>query len=328
MSRSPELTVVVPMRNAGATIGRVIEAILSTPSANFEVIAVDDASSDDSVARVEALRNPDVRVLRMDRPAGAGVARNHGFAEASGTYTLFFDADDDIHPSALRRAIDALDETNADLAFLPYRYRRGTSTEYEGMNSYDQTVWSHYLGEPLATTAHVGRVAILAEVPRLLGFSNYPWNKVIRTDPYRTGGLTFGRTPVHNDILGHWHMLLEARTMVLLDEPLCTHIVTDIGNNLTNESSEIRLTLFDALDETYSFLDARPTLRNRYSHHYWDFALRVAGWAAGRIDAEHTPEFNVRLQQHLLRVNLVDFARIRRQRDPALANRMLRNALI
>ena len=150
---------------------------------------------------------------------------------------------------------------------------------------------------------------------------------MVRTARYRRTGLTFGTTPVHNDILGHWQMLLDAGSLVLVDDPLCTHVVTEDGNHLTNQSSDIRLTLFDALDETYSFLAGRPELRNRYSHHYWDFALRVTGWAAQRIDAEHMPEFHVRLQRHLLRMNLVDFARIRRHRDPALANRIVRRVL-
>ena len=51
----------------------------------------------------------------------------------------------------------------------------------------------------------------LGDVPRLLGFSNYPWNKVVRTDHYRHTGLRYGSTPVHNDILGHWLTLLDAR---------------------------------------------------------------------------------------------------------------------
>jgi len=333
MSRPVELSVVVPMHNAGATVGRVVESLVTIPSQQIEVIAVDDASTDDSVDRVERLGHRDVQVLRLTRRVGAGVARNHGFVQAAGTYTLFFDADDELHPGALSGALSALHDTGADLAFLPYRYRRGYSSprpstgEFEGMNSYDQSVWAQYLVEAAPSVVHRRRLATLAEVPRLLGFSNYPWNKVIRTERYRQAGLAFGATPVHNDILGHWQTLLAARTLVLLDDPLCTHIVTDEGNNLTNESSAARLSLFDALDETYTFLESRPALRNRYSHHYWDFVLRVAGWAAQRIDAEHTSELSLRLQQHLLRVNLVDFTRIRQQRNPALANRMLRHTL-
>ena len=128
-------------------------------------------------------------------------------------------------------------------------------------------------------------VTRLDDVPRLLGFSNYPWNKVARTDHYRHTGLRYGSTPVHNDILGHWLTLLDAGSILLIDQPLCTHIVNEGGRNLTNRESRARLSLLDALEETYSALEARPAKRNRFSHHYWDFALRVAGLGDGAHDA-------------------------------------------
>ena len=62
--------------------------------------------------------------------------------------------------------------------------------------------------------------------------------------------------------------------------------------NLTNRESRARLSLIDALEETYTALEARPEKRNRFSHHYWDFVLRVAAWATGRMTPEVLDEFN------------------------------------
>ena len=89
------------------------------------------------------------------------------------------------------------------------------------------------------------------EVPQLLGFTNYPWNKIARTDHYRRTGLRYGATQVHNDVLGHWLTLVDAETILLIDQPLCTHIVGEGGRNLTNRESRARLSLIDALDETW-----------------------------------------------------------------------------
>ena len=83
-------------------------------------------------------------VERFTTNRGAGVARNHGFERATGRYTLFFDADDEIHPAALTAAIEALDDTAADVAMMPYRYRRGHSPQSEEMNSFDAAVWGQY----------------------------------------------------------------------------------------------------------------------------------------------------------------------------------------
>ena len=320
MTNRPDLSVIIPMHNASATVSGVVESFLGIDATTVEVIVVDDASTDDSVERVTALGRPEVIVEQFRTNSGAGVARNRGFERATGRHTLFFDADDEIHPATLTAAIGALDDTGADVAFMPYRYRRGHSPQFDDMNSFDAAVWRRYATSPR-------RVARLGDVPRLLGFSNYPWNKLIRTDHYRHTRLRYGSTPVHNDILGHWLTLLDARSILLLDQPVCTHIVTEGGRNLTNRESRARLSLVDALDETYAALEARPAKRNRFSHHYWDFVLRVAGWATARMTPDVVDEFNLRLQHHLLSIDLGDFTRIRLRRDPGLANRLIGRAL-
>jgi glycosyltransferase involved in cell wall biosynthesis len=128
-----------------------------------------------------------VVIERFTSNRGAGVARNRGFERASGRYTLFFDADDEIHPATLTTAIRALDDTGADVAMMPYRYRRDRSLQVDAMNSFDAVVWAKY-----ATASR--RATRLSEVPKLLGFSNYPWNKLVRTDHYRRTGLRYGST--------------------------------------------------------------------------------------------------------------------------------------
>lgn len=190
------------------------------------------------------------------------------------------------------------------------------------MNSFDEAVWRQY------TKDEPRRLVRLGEVARLLGFSNYPWNKVLRTDHFRATGLRFSQTQVHNDILGHWMTLLDARSILLLDEPVCTHIVGDGGGNLSHRMGRERLALFDALDETYDMLSARPSARNRFSHHYWDFVLRASSWALDRIAPEVADEASERLQRHILRLNLADFMRIRERRDPGLADRIVRRSLV
>jgi glycosyltransferase involved in cell wall biosynthesis len=320
VTNQPDLSVIIPMHNASATVAEVVRSFLRIDGAAIEVIVVDDASTDDCVDRVRALARPEVIVEQFTSNRGAGIARNRGFELATGRYALFFDADDEIHPEALINVIQALDDTGADAAMMPYLYRRADSPDDDTMNAFDAAVWSQYVTAPR-------RVTRLNDVPRLLGFSNYPWNKLVRTEHYRRTGLRYGSTPVHNDVLGHWLTLLDANTLLLLDEPLCTHIVAAGGRNLTNRESRARLSLIDALNETYTELEARPEKRNRFSHHYWDFVLRVSGWAKSRLTPDVLDEYNLGLQQHLLRIDVGDFTKIRIRRDSGLASRIVRAAM-
>ena len=339
----PDVSVIIPMHDAAATVEGLVGSLLAIDALDVEVVVVDDASTDGSAERVAALGGAGVVVERLPTNQGAGLARNRGFELATGRYTLFFDADDEIHPPALAAAVSGLDDTSADVAFMPYRYRRGHGTN-DGMNVFDAAAWGRYATSPR-------RLTRLSDVPQLLGFSSYPWNKVLRTDHYRgtgpgfrsasdgapSGGvggrppsgqrLRFSGTPVHNDVLGHWLTLLDARGLLLIDQPLCTHIVSTGGRNLTNRESRARLSLVDALDETYTELERRPEKRSRYAHHYWDFVLRVGAWATTRLTPEVAAELNVRLQRHLLRMDLGDFTRMRLRRDPLLANLIIRRTL-
>jgi len=318
----PDLSAIIPMCNAAPTVGKVVESFLDVPGHRVEVVVVDDGSTDDSVAVVQALARDEVRLVRLGGNHGAGHARNVGFEQARGRYSIFFDADDELHPDVVAEAIDALDATDTDVAMMSYTYRRGWTSDHTGMNSFDDVVWKRYLRDESR------RLVRLSDVPRLLGFSNYPWNKVLRTDHFRRAGLRFSETQVHNDILGHWMTLLDARSLLLLNDPVCTHIVGDGGGNLSHRMGRERLALFDALDETYDTLERSPELRNRYSHHYWDFVLRSSAWALDRLAPEVVDAGRQRLQQHLLRINLADFMRIRERRDPSLADRIVRRSLV
>lgn len=315
----PDLSVIIPVHNGSATIERLVSSLLAIDAVCLEVVVVDDASTDGSAERAASVGGDAVVVERFATNQGAGVARNRGFELAAGRYTLFFDADDEIHPTALAAAVTGLDDTSADVAFMPYRYRRGHAS-HEGMNVFDLAAWARYATSPR-------RLTRLADVPQLLGFSSYPWNKVLRTEHYRETRLRFGGTPVHNDILGHWLTLLDADAILLIDQPLCTHIVAEGGRNLTNRESRARLSLVEALDETYTELERRPEKRSRYAHHYWDFVLRVCGWATTRLTPDVVGELNVGLQRHLLRMDLADFTRMRLRRDPVLANLVVRRTL-
>jgi glycosyltransferase involved in cell wall biosynthesis len=323
MTTGPDLSVVIPVHNAESTIGAVVDQLVSVPQISSQIVLVDDYSTDASADEIRRLADAYSTVTAIMHPSGlgAGVARNTGFERATGRYTLFFDADDVAHTDAVGLAIAHLDRSGADVAVMPYRYRRGEVVAHEAMNDPDIKIWDTVLGSAPE------RAARLSEVAPLLGFSNYPWNKVLRTDRYRQTGLHFSPTPVHNDILGHWHSLLYARRILLLNQVICTHIVVGSGRNLSNKQSRARLSLFDALNETYDLLERDPHHRHRYAHHYWAFVLRTAAWAAARLAPEYRDEFNSRLQDHLLRIDIGDFARIRTRHDPVLADMIVKKSI-
>jgi len=103
MTRIPDITVVIPARNAAATLRDALGSLQAQTLQQWEAIVVDDGSTDDTAASAEAmgLSDPRIRVLRQPH-RGVSEARNAGIEEARGEWLLFLDADDWIDPKHLK----------------------------------------------------------------------------------------------------------------------------------------------------------------------------------------------------------------------------------
>jgi glycosyltransferase involved in cell wall biosynthesis len=101
----PVVSVVLPFHNRAATLPRAIESVRAQTFADWEMLAVDDASTDESAAIVAGLGDSRVRVLRHPENRGASAARNTGIREARGEFIALLDSDDEWLPEKLARQI-------------------------------------------------------------------------------------------------------------------------------------------------------------------------------------------------------------------------------
>jgi glycosyltransferase involved in cell wall biosynthesis len=113
-AKAPLVTVITPFFDAGRWLDEAIESVLAQTLPSFELLLVDDGSSDcgTEIARAHAARDPD-RVRYLEHPQhrnlGKAVSRNAGIAEARGEYVTFLDADDVFLPQKLERQVAILD---------------------------------------------------------------------------------------------------------------------------------------------------------------------------------------------------------------------------
>jgi glycosyltransferase involved in cell wall biosynthesis len=107
MSIRPDVSVIVPCYGGEAFIGDAIESVLSQAGGAVEVIVVDDASPDESVARLERLNDDRVRMVRHPTNRGIAAARNSGLDVARADLVAFLDQDDLWLPGRLALQLDA-----------------------------------------------------------------------------------------------------------------------------------------------------------------------------------------------------------------------------
>lgn len=120
---APTVSIIVPAYNAAGTIIRALQSVFGQTFTDYEVIVVDDGSSDD-IARVIAPYLSRVRFISQAN-AGAAAARNRGAQIAGGTYLAFLDADDVWHPRKLESQVETF-HRHRDIAYCT---TAGTKTE-------------------------------------------------------------------------------------------------------------------------------------------------------------------------------------------------------
>ncbi len=107
MAVDAKVGVVIPLYNKGTLVRRALNSVLSQTYQNFEVIVVDDGSTDEGPDLVRECSDPRVRLIEQAN-AGPGAARNRGIQDSQAPYLTFLDADDEWLPRFLEECMDGL----------------------------------------------------------------------------------------------------------------------------------------------------------------------------------------------------------------------------
>ena len=132
----PAVSIIVPVYNAERTVGRCIESILNQEYTDFELLLVNDGSTDASGSLCDGYAAKDARIRVIHKKhGGVSAARNTALDLAQGTYLQFLDSDDWLTPDATSSLVRAAEDTRCDLIVADF-YRvigervsqKGTST--------------------------------------------------------------------------------------------------------------------------------------------------------------------------------------------------------
>lgn len=107
MPAEPLVSIVMPAYNAAAYIGEAVDSVLAQTWMNWELIVVDDGSTDGTSAYLDGLADPRIRVIHQVNQ-GVSVARNAALDVATGEFITFLDADDVLPPDSLHVRTDFL----------------------------------------------------------------------------------------------------------------------------------------------------------------------------------------------------------------------------
>lgn len=116
------VSLIIPVYNAEKWIKRCLNSILNNTYTNFEIICVNDGSTDGSSGIIKALQASDDRIKLVSQTnRGVSAARNAGLQQVRGEYVTFVDADDWVHPMYLASLVTCLERYDADIAICDYK---------------------------------------------------------------------------------------------------------------------------------------------------------------------------------------------------------------
>lgn len=107
------VSIIMPVYNAGPYVTQAVESVLRQTWSNWELLIVNDGSTDDSLERISGFSDPRIRVFHRPSNQGVSTARNVGLNAMRGAYFCFLDADDVFPPASIAARLAVFDESIA-----------------------------------------------------------------------------------------------------------------------------------------------------------------------------------------------------------------------
>lgn len=247
---SPFFSIVIPFYNAEKYFGECLESIESQTFGNFEVICVDDASTDRSSEVAARYLSDKCRVYKCAERIGAGAARNIGLKEAKGDYILFLDADDYFEATLLEKMAQAVSVYEPDLILYAGRIY---DEKCNAVNPRVKYLEFDLLPEPECFSASDVEASIFQIT------NPAPWTKCFKRTFIERSGLEFQALPNSNDLFFSYAALSSASSIAAIKEPLVNYR-TNSGDSTQDGKSKEPLCFVEALSSLRAYLKERGEL--------------------------------------------------------------------
>ena len=271
----PLLSIIIPAWNTGDSVRQIVNSVISQSFTDFEMIIIDDGSTDDTPRILQAIEKTDERIRVFTKEnGGPSSARNLGLDKATGKYIQFYDADDNIASDALANTISSMESLKCDLLIsgwqIDLQSPKGLITNYKQIAPNEEKVTSNITEYVLRSMGNDGKLYNL-------------WNKLFNADIIRKHHLRFQESLwFGEDVLFSLEYLKYTRSLCVIPD-VTYHYLTNNSTSVFSSSSinpEYRIANDEAI---VRFAGDNPTeaehnflqwLRWRWLMSYWSL---VAG---------------------------------------------------
>lgn len=221
-NENPKVSVIMPVYNSLPYLSESIEAVLAQTLTDFELICVDDGSTDDSLAVLRSYAQKDERVrVLTQKNQYAGVARNNGMAASRGDYLVFLDSDDLFEPEMLEKMYRRCTEDGADVCICNTDTFNMKTNSFQRYNPLDKSDFpSAFPFTPQSYADHLFTFARSAA-----------WNKMIRRTLPTEHGIAFEARRIGEDLFFSYVCCALAEK-ITYEDTILLHLRRGQGTNL------------------------------------------------------------------------------------------------
>lgn len=210
-----KISIIIPIYNADDYIEKCVNSILNQTYKNYEIILIDDGSTDNSLAICNnyASKNENIKVIHIEN-GGPSRARNIGIKNASGEYILFIDADDVIKNDMIEKLVLICDD--ADVVMCSYYQCKN----YQKLDK-DKIVFDHKLGNNIFKEGQIKNIFVKGfYTNNIVGLWSM-WNKLYKRNFIKKNDIILNESLIRaEDFWFNFDIFCYAQKVITTSEPL------------------------------------------------------------------------------------------------------------
>lgn len=284
------ISVIIPVYNVEQYLFTCINSVLRQTYSDFEIICIDDASSDSSLDILNYFSRKDsrIKVIKNETNMGPGFSRNRGIKIAKGKYISFLDSDDFLSPNAFEILIEKMEKDNLDVLMFKNVVFYQDNKNFGMESYYDMKFMDKFENQVFN---HMG-----LDKTKLFVIPNSPWNKFYLTSFLEDNNICFpNENLIHEDNPFFYEVITSAERISIINSYLYNRrrrsgsIMT-----LTNER------IFDNIKISQMLLDyfmKKPELYDYYKKEILTYIFNIFNSKYYQIDDELKEEFYLKVQK-------------------------------
>lgn len=285
---SPLVSIIVPVYNCEAYLTSLFDSLENQTFKDFEIICVDDGSTDRSLEILESRRAADSRITVISQPNGGGAeARNKGLSIARGKYVMLIDADDFCEPNMLELMTKPFDDNSVGMVVCDI------NIFWEDRKEYAPMPWAITDNIPVEISFRP------QDIPNLFrDITGYVGNKMIRRSLIEKLGLSFQAIPSHDDLSFVYAAMAASDSIYYVDAELYHYRRRSDGSSVTDTTMvDLYEYAFIAIDDLRNYL-FKMGKWDEFEQIFVNYTLYMCKWKTDIASGEKRDEIRNSLRDH------------------------------